>query len=107
MTRLLCIVPHCRCTVAVEGRHAGATEVVCQKHWKLVPRGVKARRRQALRRIAKLKRMWDGNLRGQERIEATGRYLKYCAALGQAYQQSYGAWDRCKSAAIEAAGGLA
>ncbi|MEW9304496.1 hypothetical protein [Labrys neptuniae] len=104
MTRITCLVPFCRCTlVPSDPKH---TEGICQKHWRLMPRAVKARRRQALRRVAKLKRMWDGNRRGQERIESTGRYLKYCAALTRAYQQSYDAWDRCKAAAIEAAGGI-
>ncbi|WP_448952186.1 hypothetical protein [Labrys neptuniae] len=104
MTRISCLVPFCRCTVkADEGQTPENTEGICAKHWRLVPRGAKARRRQAFRRVATLKRMWDGNLRGQERIESTGRYLKYCHALARAYQQRYDAWDRCKAAAIEAA----
>lgn len=50
--------------------------------------------------------MWDNNPFGQQRIEGSGRYLKYCHALARAYHAKYTTWDRCKAAAIERAAGI-
>lgn len=101
--RLSCCVPFCRRTLRNE---KGYGEWICAKHWPLVPRSMKRRRRQQVRRVKKLKHMWVHDPEFQARIENSGRYLKYCAALQRAYQASYAAWDECKRAAIEAAAGI-
>lgn len=101
--RISCCVPYCRRTARND---KGYGEWICGKHWPLVPRSMKRRRRELDRRVEKIKRMWDGDPAAQARIEGSGRYLKYCWTLQRAYQASYAAWDECKQAAIEAAAGI-
>lgn len=101
--RLQCCVPYCRRSMRND---EGYSEWICGKHWPLVPRALKSRKRQLNRRVKRLKRMWDNDPVAQARIEGSGRYLKYRRTLQRAYQASYAAWEECKRAAIEAAAGI-
>lgn len=103
--RIPCCVPFCRRTIAAD-RIPPDHEWLCSRHWGLVPQATKRRRRQLKRRVQRLKRMWDGNPKGQASIENSGRYFRYCAALARAHQLVYDAWDTSKRDAIERAGGI-
>lgn len=102
--RIACCVPFCRCTVPKD-RHPGATEVICAKHWRLVPRALKARKRQCNRRIDKLNAAWQRPA-FQERIERSGRYIKFASTITRAYAAEHRTWDACKAAAIEIEAGI-
>jgi hypothetical protein len=78
--RMSCCVPFCRRTRKDDGRFS---EWICPKHWKPVPTRLKA-----------LKKACDRRVR---------------STLGLAHEERERAnriWDRCKRAAIEAAGGI-
>lgn len=77
--RLLCCVPFCHYT-----RHnrEGFSEWICRRHWMMVP---------------KRWRRWYGIARRRAR--------KFDILVDQNRANSI--WDKCKAAAIEAAGGIA
>jgi hypothetical protein len=54
---------------------------------------LRQRHKQCKARIRKLQRMWD---RRHLMIERSGRYLRFCGTIGQAYKQGYAAWDRIR-----------
>ncbi|MDQ0510915.1 hypothetical protein [Ancylobacter amanitiformis] len=92
-TRLQCCVPFCRRTT--KDRH---DEWVCGKHWSAVPQ----RERRRLARAGRWYRKrfgqnaaWTYPAGSPKRIEAVrfDRHWRKC-------------WERCKRAAIEAAGGI-
>ncbi len=78
--RVPCLVPFCRCSTAA-ARIAPNNEWVCARHWRAVPERLKLRYR-AAKRLAR-------------RRERSGTW----ALAGKV-------WARCRSAAVEAAGGI-
>lgn len=94
--RLCCAVPFCRSTTGKP-----YSEWVCAKHWRLVPKKVKAFRRRADA---------AGKRAGERRDALTGmddhRYADAMLALFKARSRQQRAWERCKRAAIERGMGI-
>jgi hypothetical protein len=97
--RIPCIVPFCRCTAA-QTKHPGATEIICAKHWRRVPRALKARKRKIVRLLEKAEAVVTREIRGL-RIDVSDEKRKRAA-----HRAAWKVWDRCKAAAIDAAGGI-
>lgn len=95
--RIRCCVPFCRRTTGEPFR-----EWICAKHWSMVPRTVRAvwsrEKRQARRIIARkpiYREYWNLPPGASDRLAAVRLWRRYDAA-----------WERCKTAAIEAAAGV-
>lgn len=98
--RIGCCVPFCRST---RGDRNGdplvrGMEWVCSKHWRMVPRRDRARLSRAYRWYSRRfgeNASWTYPAGSPNRISAVryGRHWRRC-------------WERCKRAAIEAAGGI-
>jgi len=96
--RLPCCVPFCRRTT----RAGPFREWICGKHWRLVSRKTKTRRRMAERIVAR------ADARFAVQYEAQGctfreEQLRRCDAARGLARVS---WERCKAEAIEAAMGI-
>ncbi|GLK85698.1 hypothetical protein [Ancylobacter defluvii] len=102
--RLACCVPFCRRTRGVRKGETGLpSEWICGPHWAGVPRALKRRKslnfrfiRREMRRQPLASQWWRLPPGSAERIKAIGMW-RVAGAI----------WDRCKRAAIEAAGGIA
>ncbi|MFC2248798.1 hypothetical protein ACETRX_04155 [Labrys portucalensis] len=94
MTRLRCCIPFCRRTFADDG----SSEVICGKHWRQAPKAWRRRHTKFLRRYRKHhgdRLYWDYPAGSEQRRD--------CRRLAILVDRL---WDRCKAAAIEAAGGI-
>lgn len=95
--RIPCIVPFCRCT-ADAAKVAPNTEIICQKHWRLVPAQTKARYRTVKRRATKIWKL----INRDKRVFRPGADTAYFRA-----QDSVGkCWRQIKREAIERAAGI-
>jgi len=112
--RIPCCVPFCRRTTRNDGSF---TEWICAKHWRLVGRKAKLikRRAEAAYKTADIEcqaidaeAVADAKAKGIHGIDR--EFLdRFSAASDRRFRkakQSNRAWERCKRAAIEAAGGL-
>ena len=99
--RIPCCVPFCRRTVAREAITPN-TEFLCRRHWALVPKSLKRRKRQservAERSDARFRAHYSANNCSSTEIELS-RALA-AMALARAV------WARCKRTVIEKAVGL-
>ena len=101
--RICCIVPFCRHTRG--DRKANPLTVgmewICERHWKLVPRALKHRKKLA-NKIAD-----RAEARFMQRYEQQGGYtIAQLQRVQSAKNLAHRAWERCKAAAIERAAGL-
>lgn len=99
MTRIRCLVPYCRCSRRPD---PDIREWICAKHWKMIPREIKAtraQRRREARRIVRRKptyrEYWKLPAGSADRLAAVGLWRRLDMA-----------WRACKVAAIEAAAGI-
>lgn len=86
-TRLACCVPHCRYTRKPETE---AEEWICQKHYDAVPRLIRIEYEEARKRAIKADQREADGLEVPESV----------------YTRVLNAFEACKAAAIEAAGGI-
>ena len=99
--RISCCVPYCRRTVAKD-RIDPHNEWLCQKHWRLVPRAVKAKKRLADRIWNRANNRFLANYTAQECSFTEPQYQRALSALNLARSL----WARCKREAIERAVGI-
>lgn len=95
--RIPCCVPFCRRT-ADAAKMAPHNEMICQKHWKLVPAETKARYRHVRRRATKI---WKAVYRSSK-IQQPGREALY----NRSVRDITATWERIKREAIERAAGI-
>lgn len=95
--RIPCCVPFCRRTAARD-RFPNCDEIICGKHWRMAPASWR-------RRQARLGRMYRRRYGGRGYWEFPGGSSDRLACLKLA-NMCNAMWNRCKKAAIEAAGGL-
>lgn len=96
--RLPCCVPFCRRTT----KAGGFSEWICGKHWRLVSRKTKQRRRMADRIVARASARFSATYQAQG-LTWTDAQLRRCDA---ARRLARAGWERCKAEAIEAAMGI-
>lgn len=84
--RIACCVPFCRCTVA-RAKFPNATEVICAKHWRIVPPALK-RQRRSWERVAR------------KMLLSSHPYAE------KAWNRAGHGWDLCKAKAIEISAGI-
>lgn len=99
--RIPCLVPFCKRTAPAE-KYEGC-EIICAKHWRLISRETKARKRHVERVHAKASRRHEQACAQQDAARAArlGRVLERTAFACHA------AWAKCKQEAIEASAGIA
>jgi hypothetical protein len=95
--RIPCCVPFCGRT-ADRAKQRGATQIICQKHWKMVPAETKARYRHVRRRARKI---WRA-VYVSTKLQQPGRD----ALIMRANAECDRVWERIKREAIERAAGL-
>lgn len=98
VARLRCCVPFCGRTFKPEPGDSDSTEIICGKHWRQAPKAWRRRRTKLLRQYRKFhgdRAFWN--------YPAGSAQRRDCRRLDILIHRL---WDRCKSAAIEAAGGL-
>lgn len=94
--RVHCCVPFCRRTTRKPYR-----EWICGIHWRLVSSRTKQRRRAAVKIARRSNERFDDAYSAQGYFEES-QYQRVLAAR----HLSEALWERCKSEAIERAGGL-
>lgn len=94
--RIPCIVPFCRCTAPAD-KHPYDTEIICQKHWRMVPAETKARYRQVKRRANKIWRL----INDPRKVRKPGGAIAY-----RSKDDIRKCWERIKREAIERAAGI-
>lgn len=94
--RIPCIVPYCRCTADAR-KFSADTEIICAKHWRLVPAETKARYRTVKRRAAKIWKL----INDPRVVRKPGGAVYY-----QAQDAVQKCWARIKREAIERAAGI-
>lgn len=99
--RIACCVPFCKRT-ASRAKFGECTEIICGKHWRMIPNKVRARRKQLARRKRKVERL---ALRKSIRDKKTFGVQMWSIRcyFKKAWDRE---WEACKGAAIEAAGGI-
>ena len=95
--RIACCVPFCRRTAAEE-KHPNCTEIICEKHWRLLP---KPRRRVYTR----VWRAWDRAVARQVEPGSYGNKADWIAAR-RAAMRCARLWRAMKRQIIEAAAGI-
>lgn len=113
--RLTCIVPFCRRTRAAD-REPRYAEWCCGDHWRLVPMKLRRFRTRCLKAV---RRACEHRAAVYDQADAAAAKLNglmhqddlaSCRAAdgeaGHAMIRASRAWERCKRAAIEAAGGI-
>lgn len=106
--RLRCFVPFCRCTRGSRKADPLPDDVtgmewICAKHWRRVPMLVKAHRRAADRRVAKIARAWwADHAQGYRRAP----HAQWDRLHRRADQAAREAWKACTASAVEQAAGL-
>ena len=99
--RIKCVVPHCRRTASKE-RFPTAEEIICGKHWRMIPREVRDVRAKLKRRSRKISRlMLRRKLREKPKIDVQLHSID--CLIHRRWVKN---WEACKRAAVEAAGGI-
>lgn len=95
--RIACCVPFCRRTTGKPFK-----EWICARHWSVVPRSLRAELTAAKRQAKKItarkplhREWWKYPAGSADRLSALGMWRRLDRI-----------WDRCKTAAIETAGGI-
>ncbi|NTF54900.1 hypothetical protein G6L12_08330 [Agrobacterium rhizogenes] len=100
--RISCCVPFCRRTISKDKLAETHNEWICQKHWAMVPKSLKRRKRVTEQLWERSNDRFLDQVRAQECGFTWPQHGRVMAARDLAVK----IWERCKAAAIERAAGI-